>query len=206
VDYGKSWAQGGGQGHKVITILVTDGLPSVCTPIDIGPISTIASDARGGTPSIETYVIGVFAPDEAATAQSNLNQIAQAGAGRDAFIISSNVTQQLTQALDEIRGNALSCEYTIPPDTSSNASFTAVNVKFTPSGGATQDIGYVTDAAGCGTHNNQGWYYDPPYNPSDPNAPAPVKILVCADTCSQFTSTSDASVAIQIGCKNDQIQ
>ena len=131
-----------------------------------------------------------------------MNQIAQAGAGRDAFIISSNVTQQLTQALDEIRGNALSCEYTIPPDTSSNAKYDEVFVQFTPSGGATSDISYVGNAGGCDP-NTGGWYYDPPFVAGGPN---PTKILVCPSTCTQVTSSGDASVSIKIGCQNDQIQ
>ncbi|MFO0662267.1 MAG: vWA domain-containing protein, partial [Polyangiaceae bacterium] len=190
LQYAKSWAEGQGQGHKTIVILVTDGFPSVCLPngdttgaAAIQEIGTAASAARTGTPGIDTYVIGVFAPDEAAAAQSNLNQIAQSGAGRDAFIISSNVTQQLTQALDEIRGNALSCEYNIPADTTSNASFTDVFVQFTPNGGTAQNIGYVGNAGACDP-NTGGWYYDPPYVAG---GPTPTKILVCPSTCTQFT-------------------
>ena len=209
VQYAQGWANGSGQGHKVITILVTDGFPSVCSAAGVDPIQEVADVATAARiadpsmqkPGIDTYVIGVFAPDEAAGAQANLDKIALAGAGRDAFVISSNVTQELTDALNEIRGSALSCEYEIP--TGENTDIQHVILQFTPNGGDPSEVHYVETPDHCDPATG-GWYYD-----NDPNVMgnvAPTKILVCPSTCTTFTQASEGSVSIKVGCKNDDIQ
>src|SRR5262249_12364418 len=52
-------------GRRAAVILTTDGLPSGCMPSDPPGIAADIGLAHMGMPSIDTYVIGVFANSEA---------------------------------------------------------------------------------------------------------------------------------------------
>lgn len=190
--------------HRVAVVMATDGLPSECTPLDIPGIAAIASSAAAGTPSISTFVIGVFAPDEQADAQTNLNALAAAGGTRSAFIVTTNqnVAAGFVNALNAIRTTALSCEYAIPasgPDGGALDYF-SVNVEFTSGAGQTVTIGNVPNQAGC-SPTKGGWYYD-----ADPNAGGtPHTISICDTTCSQLRADNAGRVDILLGCKTEVI-
>ena len=85
-------------------------------------VVAIAEDARtggpqGDEPRIRTFVIGVGSELTA------LNQIADAGGTTDAFLVDAeeNVEQAFTEALNDIRREALTCNFDIPePDRGSN--------------------------------------------------------------------------------------
>lgn len=62
--------------HASAVVLVTDGFPTDCAPIDIPGVSAIAQG--GKTAGVSTYVIGVFTKDEESAAKTNLNKIAAA--------------------------------------------------------------------------------------------------------------------------------
>ena len=73
----------------------------------------IAGAGYGHVPKILTFVIGV------GSSLGALNGIAMAGGTNQAFIVdtNANVNQQFLDAMNKIRGAALSCEYIIPtPD------------------------------------------------------------------------------------------
>ncbi len=196
IDHAKQYA-GQNPGHTVVTVLATDGLPTSCTMTSIPQIAALAQAGKNGTPSISTFVIGVFAPADTAAAQ-NLNAIAAAGGTNTAFIIntSGNVTQQFLQALDQIKGKALPCEFKVPTPTSGQVDYNKVNVQVTSSGGNTSLL-YVGDASKCDPTNG-GWYYD-----IDPAAGTPTKIAVCPSTCTAFKGQTGAQVDILIGCKTN---
>ncbi|HET6281413.1 MAG TPA: hypothetical protein VFH73_10610, partial [Polyangia bacterium] len=92
-------------GRRVVVVMATDGLPSECLPTDIAGVAAVAAAGRMGTPSVSTFVIGVFGTREMATAQPNLDQLAAAGGTQKAFIISTgqNVTQAFQMALNNVR-------------------------------------------------------------------------------------------------------
>jgi len=190
IQHAKSWAASNPT-HAVIVLLVTDGEPTACSPIAIADIAKLASDARAGSPSIRSYVIGVLGNKEK---PDNLNAISMAGNGANAFIVntSADVTKDFLAALTAIRGTALACEYELPA--SVGADYFRVNVKVT-SGGSPSIIPYVGTAAKCDATLG-GWYYD-----TDPAVTAPTKILMCPATCSKFKATVGGKIDIEVGCK-----
>lgn len=204
VEHAKSWAAANPT-HKVVVLLATDGLPTEClksanqsTAQAIGDVAAVASSGLSGAPSVPTFVIGVFTEEENQTesAQANLDKIAAAGGTDKAFIVnaSGDVTQPFIDALNKIRGTALSCEYQLPPPPDGKElDFKKVNVQYTSESGEAQTIPYVATEAGC-KPGEQGWYYDVP-----PDSGEPTKILVCPETCELFQSGGE--VDIQIGCE-----
>ena len=189
--------------HKIAVVLVTDGLPggfipgfppAECTPADIPGIANIAMTAATGTPPVLTFVIGVFKPTEAATAQSNLDMLAQAGGTNQAVVIDTgqNVTQALQTALKQVQTKAIACSYKIPPPTHGNIDFGKVNVQFTTGAGDMTTIGHTTSKAAC---TQGGWYYD-----VDPAVGTPTEIIACDSTCANFQNDVTGHVDIVLGC------
>jgi len=187
IDHAKSWAQSH-PGHVVIDVLATDGEPEECDT-DLSDINAIAAAGVSGSPKVLTFVIGV------GTSVSNLNGIAQAGGTGDAFIVDTNgnVNQQFLAALNNIRGAALGCQYTIPlPTNGGTPDFTKVNVQYTPgSGGAAQEFPKVSGASACPA-SGSAWYYD--------NDSAPTQIILCPSTCNTVSADSTGEVDILTGC------
>jgi hypothetical protein len=186
--------------HKVAVLLATDGEPDECTPSDITGVAQIASSGVSGTPSILTYVIGVFTPSDATDAQTNLNAIASAGGTNQAFIIntSSNVSQAFISALNSVRTSGLACQYMVPqpPQDGGQLDYFSINVQFTSSSGQTVTIGNVKNHASCSATQG-GWFYD-----VDPSTGAtPKTISICDTTCNALKADPGGQVAILLGCK-----
>jgi hypothetical protein len=108
--------------HRVVTVLATDGLPTVCVDATVQTVeqaveavTAIAAAGLGRTPSIDTCVIGVNSPDDP-DPLTKLDDIARAGGTGEAFIVdaSQDVAQQLGDALAKIRGGSLDCEFQLP--------------------------------------------------------------------------------------------
>jgi hypothetical protein len=188
-------------GHKVALVLVGDGLPGGCNMNDIATIATNLNGAFTGTPSIPTYVIGVFAPEDVATSQPEMDRLALAGGTTRSIVLTStpDLTQRLQQALDQIRGAAIACEFTIPAPTLGAIDFNRVNVRHTGAGG-TQDLLYVETADKCDPMRG-GWYYDVP-----PARGTPSRILVCDTSCRAFNMEASARVDLLFGCATRVIQ
>jgi hypothetical protein len=190
-------------GHQVVVLLATDGFPSECTPNDIPGVAKLASGGLAGTPSTSTFVIGVFSPDEAVDAQTNLDALAAAGGTKKAFVIniSQNVTQQFVAALNAIRTAALSCQFKVPvPKPGETLDYFKVNVQYTSGAGQTVTIGNVPNRAACSATKG-GWYYD-----ADPNVGGvPQNITICDTTCSQLRADAAGRVDVLLGCRTELI-
>ncbi|MCC6216289.1 MAG: VWA domain-containing protein [Polyangiaceae bacterium] len=196
VDHARGHAQQN-VGHRVVVVFATDGLPTECNPTEPAAIAQLAAAAAAGNPSITTFVIGVFAPGEVATARPTLDQIASSGGSNTAFVIDTNqnVAQSFIDAMNAIRGTALACEFQIPqPSAGQTLDFGKVNVDFT-SGSTTTGLLYVESAQNC-TAQSGGWYYD-----VDPSQGVPTKILVCPSTCDAFKTATEPEVAVKLGCE-----
>ncbi|HTN88162.1 MAG TPA: hypothetical protein VL242_30990 [Sorangium sp.] len=185
--------------HRVVTVLATDGMPTECDPQSAGGIAEIASAAVSGTPSISTFVIGVFDGNDDG-AQETMDLIAEGGGTTSAFFIdtSTDVTQAFLDALTEIRGKSLACEYQVPaPSSGQTLDYGTLNVEHTPPGGnGSSTIFYVGDEASCDATAG-GWYYD-----VDPaTGGAPTKIVMCPATCTQFRE--GGQVELRVGCKTE---
>lgn len=189
--------------HRVIAVLATDGLPTVCvdatvTTVEqaVEQVAGIAAEGHARTPSIETYVIGVFAPDDPDPV-SKLNSIALAGGTGEAFIVdaSQDVSQQLLDALATIRAGSLDCEFQLPkPPAGEQLDYRLVNVAVT-SQGLSRDLFYVQRAEDCGKAE-YGWYYDE----QPEQGGTPTQIRVCDQTCTAFHALQNAAVDIKLGC------
>jgi hypothetical protein len=190
--------------HRVIAVLATDGLPTDCfgsprimTLEDaVAEVADIAGQGLSASPSIETYVIGVFAPDDP-DAMLHLDTIASSGGTDQAFLVdaSGDVDQQFQAALDEIRGGTLACDFQLPAAPEGREiNYSLVNVELTDASG-TRPLFYVENAADCG-QTELGWFYD-----VDPaGGGTPTKISVCDRTCTALREAGSASVEIRLGC------
>jgi len=197
IEQARAWATAHPD-HRVVTVLATDGLPTECTPDTINAVAALASAGVSNTPSINTFVIGVFGPADVANgAPGNLDRIALQGGTQKAFIVDTqkDVTTQFQAALDTIRGARLACEFQIPePTTGGTLNYGQVNVALT-NGTQKTVIYYVKNAAACDPSSG-GWYYD-----VEPSAGTPSSIIACPTTCSAFQAApSGASVGIALGC------
>ncbi len=185
--------------RRVIAILATDGLPTECAPTTINEVAGIATNGLAATPSISTFVVGVFGQtDIGAGAAKNLDTIAKDGGTSKALIVytTDDVTSQFLDALNTIRGTQLDCEFKIPQaKPGENLDYARVNVNF-KNVKDTSTLLYVGSADNCDPLNG-GWYYD-----TDPSLNDPSKILVCDTTCTTFKAAKGAgSVSIAVGCQ-----
>ena len=132
-------------------------------------------------------------------ATTNLNLLAQGGGTGEAVVINTNqnVTQALQSALNQIRTQAVACQYSIPPASGGAIDFGKVNVQFTsgPNGAATT-VRYVRSQAGCDPAAG-GWYYD--VDPSSTGTPT--AIVACDASCAQFRASASTRVDLVLGCQ-----
>ncbi len=171
--------------HKLVIVMVTDGVPDGCMGNNI---ATASAEAEAVAADIPTYVIGVG--DEL----DNLNTIAQAG-GTDAAILvaiddPAKTQADLTTAINEIRGKEIACNISLPvPPTGEKVDPYKVNVSFTPSSGEPQVLTYDQ------TCMTGGWKYDDPNNPK--------AIELCETTCGAVTADQAKELSIILGCATE---
>jgi Mg-chelatase subunit ChlD len=184
-------------GRRVALVLVSDGLPDGFCGGNFAPaIVSEVTAARMATPSIPSYVIGVFAPEDIPRAQPVLEQLATAGGSGQPFILmtSSDLGMRFQDALNQIRGTALACEFTIPTGNAA-IDYGKVNVRW-QGAAATEDLLYVGTAARCDPIKG-GWYFD-----VDPaSGGTPKRVLICDASCTKFKTDASAKVELRFGCK-----
>ena len=186
IDHAKAWGMAHTD-HVVIDVLATDGDPTECDT-DLNNINAIAAAGVSGTPKVLTFVIGV------GTSLTALNGTAAAGGTGQAFIVDTNqnVNQQFLDALNKIRGAALSCSYLIPVPTKGNPDFNSVNVQYTSgTDGSVTVLPKVKDKASCPPAGD-AWFYD--------NNAAPKEILLCDATCTKVSADTKGQIDILLGC------
>jgi hypothetical protein len=186
IDHAKAWGMQNPD-HVVIDVLATDGDPTECDT-DLNHINAIAAAGVSGMPKVLTFVIGV------GSSLTALNGVAAAGGTGQAFIVDTNqnVNQQFLDALNQIRGAALSCTYLIPVPTKGNPDFNSVNVQYTPGGGGPVIVlPKVKDKASCPA-GGDAWFYD--------NNAAPKEILLCDATCTKIAADTKGQIDILLGC------
>jgi Mg-chelatase subunit ChlD len=186
VQYASAWAQS--SGRKTVVVLATDGDPTGCTQNNAQDVANVAANALAGANHIQTFVVGV------GRSLTSLNLIAQSGGTGQAILVDTggNLGQAIADALKQIRGQALPCDFIIPARSPSQGLIDPhqVNVRYTPMGAGAVIVPMTLngDPANCG--GADGWYYD---NPS-----APTTIKLCDTTCQ---SLMGGRVEIEFGCK-----
>jgi hypothetical protein len=169
-----------------VVVLVTDGEANGCDT-DIDNIAALASDALAAN-GTRTYAIGLTGSQEA-----DMDAIAEAGGTMQGIFVAdgANAQQELLEALGEIRGQVLDCDFPMPEakpgiDVDPNL----INVNYTPAGGAQTTLTQVANADACGA--GQSWYYD--------NVADPTRIILCKSTCDVVTADAQASLQVLLGC------
>ena len=171
------------QGKNVAVVLATDGEPNGCSS-DANGVEAIA--AAGVKEGIKTYVIGV------GPSTGNLNGFADKGGTGSAIMIATNnsaqVSADLIKAIGTITSSLLGCNYGLPaPPTGQTLDVNAVNVNYTPAGGAETTLAYSADCA-----NSAGWHYD--------STSAPKEVVLCTDSCNTAKASVGAKLDIIFGC------
>ncbi len=187
IDYTKQWMTVNPNNVGVV-IFATDGEPKSCQT-DLSVINGIAKAGLDGVPSVKTFVIGVG--DLAAA----LDGIANAGGTGKSFLVDTNqnASDQFLQAMNAIRGAALSCAYLIPPPPpNEELDYGAINVQYTPEGGMATLIPQVPYLAACPA-DGLAWYYD--------NSKPPKQILLCPSACNTISGDLKGQVDVLVGCK-----
>lgn len=173
-------------------LLVTDGAPQgpaeLCGGLDPEDPQVIADLAATGVaydPPVVTYVVGLPGVD-----QSFANLVAQHGGSDSAILVgATNVEEEFRQALLQVRGDAVPCEYLLPEQVQDGTvAVSHVNIEITP-GASGSEPELLPKDSGC---TGAGWRYD---DPSDPTA-----IVLCPETCEALKQDLGASIRIVLGC------
>lgn len=192
LEQARAWAESN-PGRQVVTVLATDGFPTVCEPLAVQDIAQVASAANAGARPVRTFVIGVFSDgDLGSNGQQRLDNIARAGGTNEAIVINTagDVAQDFLEALNVIRNTAVSCEFQLTD--AASLDFDSVNLQVTDPSGSSVALFNVGDASACGD-DDQGWYY------VRDAAGTPTQITVCPGTCATFMGEG-VRADLQIGC------
>lgn len=204
LNYARSWAQKNPT-HKVIVVLATDGAPNDNCGSSAQGAATVAASGISGTPSIQTYVIGVIGegtgdgncqggPTQNCQFVQTLNGIAKSGGTGTAFIVNTtgNTQQQFQDAMNAIRNaNGVGCIFDIPAAPSGKTvDLTKATVQYTPSTGAVVNVPWAANANGCVAGN---WYYD--------SVTKPTSVHLCPGICATVNADPKARVDVIVACQ-----
>ncbi len=173
---------------RVAILLITDGNPAGC-----------GGDPRNGTyedqlqaveaakqayeQGTEVYVLNIGGTAEV------LNGIAAAGGTTAAININGTDSTAIGNALDEIRGKALSCDIEVPIPDVGKADPAKLNITWTPVTG--QEPQLILQSPDCS--DPKGWRYD---NPADPKS-----IRLCSAICDEVLATQTGTIDVVVGCQ-----
>lgn len=178
-------------GREAAVLMVTDGLPTGCSPQSTSGLAALA--ANGVASSVPTFVLGVFAPSEAATAHGALDAIAAAGGTGTASIVGTtpSVGADLATALDRVRTAALGCRYDLPRPDAGTVDPDAVNVSISMHGAKARTAHRVPHASAC--DGGDEWTYEG-------GGTEPLRIALCPAACDAVGKDPSAEVSIVLGC------
>lgn len=197
-------------------VLATDGAPLGCAPgQDQESAETEATRMTNAVigaardSGIDTFVIGVQ-PDlsgvdgaEALEYQAyidslatKLDDMARLGGTEQPFMVTANdsAAASFSQALSEIRGQVLPCEYVVPAPEQGAVSFDRLNVEVSSASGS-ETVPKVDSAAQCVPGEN-AWYYN-----VDAATQTPTRVVLCPDTCASVNAQEGSRVDIVLGCQ-----
>ncbi len=190
-------------GASRYVVLITDGKPTCGSSAANAPaaITAAVGKANGAVPPVHTFVVGVPGSEGART---TLSQAAKAGGtapancsdtgpnychfDMTAYPTPADLATHLSAALAAIKGQAIGCDYKIPPNPQGGSTnYTFVNVRYTPGDGSSpQDLIYDPTCAGA------GWHFDDPTTPQH--------ILICPTSCTAMTADANAKLDVLFGC------
>lgn len=186
-DYSNEWKQQN-PAHKVVILLVTDGIPEHSCSANIGRAVDAAESCYADGTGREIYVLGVVANNNNSLDQ--LNGIAEAGGTEQAYLTDADdVAGSVLQALNAIRADAvIPCTLNIPEPAVGTIDYEEVNVGICDAAGDTLHTYFVADPANC---DNGAWYYD---QVGDEQV-----VQLCDQTCNTV-GVSGAALTLSVGC------
>ena len=197
VDGALAWARAN-PSHKVLMVVATDGFPTSCDPdlrtsLDIG-VGNVADAARRGVDAggVESFVIGVFGPEERAFAQANLDRIATAGGTETAFIVNTaaGVTDEFLEALNQVRLDATACDFALSEPIPVRGE--RVWARITRDGRET----WVAQVPGGEACAGGGFYFPDASDPAE-------RIALCPATCALLGASPDREIELLTVCPDD---
>ena len=194
-------------GASRYVVLITDGKPTCGSSPANSAANILAAvkGANGATSPVHTFVVGVPGSQGALT---TLSQAAKAGGtapancsdtgptychfDMTAYSSPADLATHLADALGAIKGQAIGCDYKIPPNPKGGSTnYAYVNVRYTPgNGGAPQDLVYDPACTG------PGWHFD--------DAATPQHILICAASCTTIKADASAKMDVLFGCPRQE--
>jgi hypothetical protein len=185
--------------REVVILLLTDGKPeapvscmdgegSCCPTLD--DAADAARDCLEEGPGIRTYVLGV------GPLLGNLEEIADAGGTEKAYLVEGgDVATEVLEALNRIRGDAIPCEFQLPPPpTGQGLVYDRVNITFANGECEPTYYSYVESLDACPAEG--GWYYDDPASPQ--------KVLLCPASCDQVSDPA-GRLLFTVGCATREV-
>jgi hypothetical protein len=190
---------------KGIVLLATDGLPTACDPAIPGPNVTssvgipkvVAAAEAGLAEGVQTFVIGVFSPEEEQIAQNNLDAIAIAGGTAGAYVITTDeeVSDRFLDTLNQIRAEASACSFALPSPGGDKLDAKRIAVRITGSSG-TLWLAAASALSEC--HPTLGGYvFDRDPNGTEP----PSRIDLCPQSCALLESDPGLALEVVVDCR-----
>jgi len=180
--------------HKVVILLVTDGIPEYSCNATIQNAVASATKCYNGGQGFETYVLGVSSNNNGTgSSLTQLDRIAAAGGTDHSYLTNtSDAEASVLAALNNIRADAvIPCELNIPsPPPGETLDSSKINIGICAAGSQPLVTPYVADVANC-ANGTAGWYYD------DPNSPG--MIHLCEATCSTVKAPG-STLFFSVGC------
>lgn len=173
----------------VAMLLVSDGIPQGCDPASPrdGNDSTVDEDlayaaAKATSDAgLKLYVLNLGGQEDV------LQKIAENG-GTEAIRISGTDTSEIVSKLNQIRGEALSCEFRIPTPETGTPDYDQLNLGWVAPGEASE---VLVQSADCS--QGRGWQYD--------NPDAPTSIRLCGAICDEVLASAGGKIDIVLGCE-----
>jgi len=186
LEYARGWAAEHPE-RQLATLLVTDGFPTECDPVEIPAIAELAAAATRAEPPVRTFVLGVFGTaDLGADGSARLDEIARAGGTERAFLASEgDISGSLRSVLESIRSLASGCGVEL--DAAAARVFERASLELEASDGAVRSLTRVTGAASCADADG-GWYT------VIDGAGMPARIELCPEVC----AGRDASARVRL--------
>ncbi|MFO0678350.1 MAG: vWA domain-containing protein [Polyangiaceae bacterium] len=195
---------------KRVLVLLTDGVPDDGATEQAAVVKLAGDELKKTGPSgpISTFAVGIgnVTPLDPSTYDPRfMGDLAKAGGTANAGCVAGETTdvskmchfqvvpkgktaaqirQELIDALNRIRGAALSCEYALQKSESGAVDPSRVNVIFTDASGKET----VIPQSGA-----DGWSYDNPQSPT--------RVVVNGAACNQLKGDAKGAVKIVLGCK-----
>ncbi len=193
-DYANDWKQQNPT-HKVVILLVTDGIPEHSCNANIGQATDAAEECYDGGAGREIYVLGIEANTggggNGGSSLSQLNDIADAGGTEQAYLTDANdVAGSVLEALNAIRADAvIPCTINIPEPPNGEVDTEQVNVGICNGAGETVHTYLVSAPESCA---DGAWYYD--------QVGGETVVQLCDQTC-DIVSVAGSTLSLSVGCE-----